>query len=280
MKIGVISESFRKYQKEEFALSASLAKKVGASGMQIHGAAKVIYPGMPDSEIKEILSIMQGEGLEFSAVCGDIGDEMFFTENRELIDKQKAIMENAKRLGVDIVTTHIGAVSQDKTCLQYKTQLKVCKELSIFATSIGSKFAVETGPEKAILLKEFLDEVGGGVGVNLDPANLVMCAGDDPVQAVYTLKDYIYHTHAKDGVQFKPFDTRALYSAKHYGLEGLSSEGLFKEVPLGTGNVKWKEYISALKDIGYDGYLTVEREVGDNPETDILTATTFLKELL
>ena len=280
VKIGVISESFRKYQKDEFALTARLAKKVGANGMQIHGDAKVIYPGMPDSEIKEILSIMKGEGLEFSAICGDIGDEMFFTENRELINKQKAIMENAKRLGVDIVTTHIGAVSQDKTCTQYKTQLKVCNELSVFAPSIGSKFAVETGPEKAVLLKEFLDEVGGGVGVNLDPANLVMCAGDDPVKAVYTLKDYIYHTHAKDGVQYKPFDTRALYSPKYYDLERIPSADLFKEVPLGTGGVKWKEYISALKDIGYDGYLTIEREVGDNPEADILTASSFLKELL
>lgn len=280
MKIGVIGESFRKYEKQDFSLTVNLAKKVGASGMQIHGSAKVIYPGMPDSEIKDILSIMKGEGLEFSAICGDIGDEMFFTKDRELISKQKAILENAKRLGVDIVTTHIGAISQDKTCEQYKTQLEVCKDLSKFATSIGSKFAVETGPEKAVILKEFLDEVGGGIGVNFDPANLVMCAGDDPVQAVYTLKDYIYHTHAKDGVQYKPFDTRALYSAKHYGLERISSEGLFKEVPLGTGNVKWKEYISALKEIGYNGYLTVEREVGENPEKDILTATSFLKELL
>ena len=68
MKIGVISESFRKYKKEEFASAAKLAKKVGASGMQVHGAAKVIYPGMPDSEIKEIKSILNGEGLEFSAI--------------------------------------------------------------------------------------------------------------------------------------------------------------------------------------------------------------------
>ena len=280
MKIGVISESFRKYQKEEFAISAKLAKKVGASGMQIHGAAKIIYPGMPDSEIKEIKSILNGEGLEFSAICGDIGCEMFFTQNRELIDKQKAILENAKRLGVDIVTTHIGAISEDKNCKQYESMLTVCNELASFATAMGSKFAVETGPEKATVLKEFLDEVGGGIGVNYDPANLVMCAGDDPVQAVYTLKDYIYHTHAKDGVQYKKFDTKALYSAKYYGLEQITSEGNFKEVPLGTGSVKWKEYIAALKDIGYNGYLTVEREVGDTPEADILIATTFLKELI
>lgn len=280
MKIGVISESFRKYKKEEFASTVKLAKKVGASGMQVHGAAKVVYPYMPDSEIKEIKNILNGEGLEFSAICGDIGDEMFFTGNRELIEKEMAIMETAKRLGVDIVTTHIGALSEDKNCKQYEIMLKTCKELAIYANSIGSKFAVETGPEKATLLKSFLDDVGGGIGVNFDPANLVMCAGDDPVQAVYTLKDYIYHTHAKDGVQYKKFDTKALYSAKYYGLEQITSEGHFKEVPLGTGSVKWKEYIAALKDIGYDGYLTVEREVGDNPEADILTATTFLKELL
>ena len=66
------------------------------------------------------------------------------------------------------------------------------------------RFAIETGPEKAIVLKEFLDSLGcKGMGVNLDPANFVMVTDQDPVEAVYILKDYIVHTHAKDGVMLK-----------------------------------------------------------------------------
>lgn len=64
--------------------------------------------------------------------------------------------------------------------------------------------AIETGPEISADLKVFLDDLHStGVAVNLDPANLVMVTGDDPVQAVYNLKDYIVHTHAKDGIKLR-----------------------------------------------------------------------------
>ena len=79
---------------------------------------------------------------------------------------------------------------------------EACFELSRYADDIGAHFAIETGPEKSATLKKFLDSLGStGVGVNLDPANLVMVTGDDPAGAVHNLKDYIVHTHAKDGKQ-------------------------------------------------------------------------------
>ena len=81
---------------------------------------------------------------------------------------------------------------------------------------------------------------------------------DDPVQAVYTLKDYIVHTHAKDGI--------VTDQTKHGWLE----------VPLGTGGVDWDNYLKALNDIGYQGYLTIERECGDTPAKDISEAVRFL----
>lgn len=155
---------------------------------------------------------------------------------------------------------------------------RVCFELAEFAKSIGGHFAVETGPERATLLKSFLDSLGSdGVAVNLDPANLAMCACDDPTAAVYTLKDYIVHTHAKDGRNIKPFDTKALYSPRYYGLPAVKGKGiLFEELPLGEGAVNWDTYLAALRDIGFDGYLTVERECGNQPHVDIAEAIRFL----
>ena len=135
----------------------------------------------------------------------------------------------------------------------------VCGELSRYADSMDAHFAIETGPETSLTLKGFLDSLGSnGVAVNLDPANLVMVTGDDPVQAVYNLKDYIVHTHAKDGIKLKESDPEVIYGI----IEDVIQEGsYFEEVPLGKGKVPFKEYLKALDDIGYKGYLTIEREL-------------------
>ena len=143
---------------------------------------------------------------------------------------------------------------------------------------MDAHFAIETGPETSLTLKGFLDSLGSnGVAVNLDPANLVMVTGDDPVQAVYNLKDYIVHTHAKDGIKLKESDPEVIYGI----IEDVIQEGsYFEEVPLGRGGVPFKEYLKALDDIGYKGYLTIEREVGENPTADIALAVDYLKELI
>ena len=152
------------------------------------------------------------------------------------------------------------------------------RELAEYAAGVGAFFAIETGPEESAVLKSFLDGLHStGVAVNLDPANLVMVTGDDPVQAVYQLKDYIVHTHAKDG-------RRNFYRNPEevYGLveaEMLASPS-FIELPLGTGAVDFENYLKALAEIGYHGFLTIEREVGENPEKDIRTAVEFLQRLV
>lgn len=271
MKIGVIIDSFKK----DFRTSLKEAKRIGADGIQMY-AGRFLPLFASKAEVAECKRTVNGEGLLFSAICGDFGCAMYYEKDRAMIDREKWVLETAKELGTNIVTTHIGVVPETENCVQYESMHEVCKELADFAKSIDGHFAVETGPERAELLKEFLDNLGSdGVAVNLDPANLVMCAGDDPVKAVYTLKDYIVHTHAKDGVQYKPIDTKRYYAPRYYGVPGIE-EKTFKEVPLGTGGVPWEDYIRALRDIGYDGYLTVERECGATPGKDIGEAVEFL----
>lgn len=277
MKIGAMIESFRLGFRE----AAAAAKRVGADGVQMY-ASGTVHADMTKGELKEVKKILDGEGLEVSALCGDFGCRMFYLpdECRPLIEKEKRVMGIAKELGTDIVTTHIGVVPETENCPQYESMHRVCRELADFADSVSGHFAVETGPERAELLKRFLDGLSShGVSVNLDPANLVMCAGDDPVQAVHILKDYIVHTHAKDGIQKYYVDTRRLYASEYYGVEPASWDSI-QEVPLGEGGVKWPAYIAALKSIGYGGYLTIERECGEEPARDICAAASFLKKLL
>ena len=271
MKIGVIAESFRK----PFHEAVISARNLGVDGVQAYAGQAFAF----DTDTKtlaELKKFVQGEGLVFSAICGDFGCGMYYERDKAMIDREKRILEMAKELGTNIVTTHIGVIPENKDCVQYESMFEVCRELAEFAKNMGGHFAVETGPEKAQTLKQFLDELGSdGVAVNLDPANLVMCAGDDPVKAVYTLRDYIVHTHAKDGVQCKKFDTRALYAPKYFGLEPCGWD-VIREEPLGKGGVDWKRYLAALREIGYEGFLTIERECGETPEKDIGDAVRFL----
>ena len=120
------------------------------------------------------------------------------------------------------------------------------------------------------------------MGVNLDPANFTMVTGQDATEAVYILKDYIVHTHAKDGIMLDPTQDPAnvYHSFAVGGVEALNACRGFKETPLGEGKVDWKSYLGALREIGYDGFLTIEREAGSNPEADIEKAVSFLREYI
>ena len=89
------------------------------------------------------------------------------------------------------MTTHIGVVPSDPANERYQIMQEACFKLAQYADSLDAHFAIETGPEESAVLKKFLDGLHStGVAVNMDPANLVMVTGDDPVQAVYNLKEH------------------------------------------------------------------------------------------
>ena len=277
--IGVILESF----KTNRAAAIEKAAKMGANGIQMYATEGENSPeNLSKSDRAELKREIENHNMVFSALCGDLGKGFGNKElNPSLIEKSKRIVELAKDLGTDIVTTHIGVVPEDKNHERYKVMQEACFELSRFADSMDAHFAIETGPERAVVLKEFLDDLSSkGVAVNLDPANFKMVTGDDPVRAVYTLKDYIVHTHAKDGNRLKVGNPEFIYKAVHPVPQGFDDVQYFEEVPLGTGSVDFVNYLNALEDIGYKGFLTIEREVGDTPEADIRTAYDFLKKII
>ena len=148
MKIGVIAESFRK----PFPQAIKEARALGADGVQAY-AGRAFPFDADKSKLSEIKKITEGEGLCFSAICGDFGCAMYYERDRSMIDREKRILEMAKELGTDVVTTHIGVVPENKDCVQYESMYAVCKELADFAKSLGGHFAVERGPEKATVLK-------------------------------------------------------------------------------------------------------------------------------
>lgn len=271
--IGVIIDSFR----VDIKSAVKKAAEVGANGIQVYSTSGEMAPeNLVGQKRADFRSLVADNGLVISALCGDLGGGGFTDPEKNVwkIEKSKRILDLAQELGTDVVTTHIGVVPEDENTDRFKIMQEACFELSRYADDIGAHFAIETGPEKSATLKKILDSLGStGVGVNLDPANLVMVTGDDPAGAVHNLKDYIVHTHAKDGKQNYYVDPDIIYGMVESHIVTADS---FIEVPLGEGSVNWDEYLKALEDIGYKGFLTIEREVGDDPEKDIRKAVEFL----
>lgn len=277
-KLGIMTESLHLPLKE----ALRMAEHLGAQGVQLNGASGEVSPQMGGGERRELRSFLQTLGLEISALCGDLGGHGFTraTQNAKKISDTKKIIDLAVDLGTAVVTTHVGVIPADPKSDGFAILSEACGQMASYAKERGVTLAIETGPETAKVLASFLNHVGSpGLGVNLDPANLVMVTGDDPVKAVGTLSKYIVHTHAKDGVKLAPCDAQAVYDAfAEKGLSGFDFGKYFNETPLGEGKVPWKPYLEALSQSGYCGYLTVEREVGATPQDDIARALDFLRE--
>ena len=283
MKIGMIVESLRC----PLETGIPRARELGADGIQIYAVSPYLdmLNDSPD-KLKILKETAEKNGLVFSAVCSDLGGHGFSDPpgNPERIEKTRRIMEASRIFNTHVLTTHIGVVPSDRNSKLYAEVVETLQTVGALAADNGMVLAIETGPESPEQLNQFLLDVDHkNIGVNMDPANLVMVQNADPAAAVRLLGKYIVHTHAKDGIHFQDCDPKRVYDAfAEGGFDQLVAETgeLFREVELGKGQVDWNEYLKALREVGYDGFLTIEREVGSHPEKDIADAVGFLKSNL
>lgn len=277
MKIGILADCFGL----GFHGGIEKAASLGADGVQLYAVEGELAPeNLIGEKRREASRFVKDHGLEISAICGDLGFGGFAFEERnaEKIDRTKRIVELALDMDCRIITTHIGVVPHNPAHPRFEILAKALRELGEFAEKNGARFAIETGPELAEDLRRMIEYVASpGIGVNLDPANLVMSVKGDPVKSVETLAPYIVHTHAKDGIFKKWCDPEVGYGMVE-APEDFNEWDYCLETPLGEGQVNFDTYIPALKKAGFDGYLTIEREVGEDPATDIAMAINFLKK--
>lgn len=261
-KIGVVVESLKLDVKAGIAKAAEL----GVDGFQMYVTkGETAAENMSADDRRDFERYVTDQGIEISALCGDMGKGFLDPNSKdEVIRRSKGFIDLAVDLKVQIVTTHIGHLPDDENTSEWEVGVETARVLGQYAEDRGRVLASETGPEPPTLLKKFLEKVDcPAVMINYDPANFIMAGPFDHIGGVEVLKDYIVHTHAKDGVCL---------------LKGKAGEGNRSlEVPLGEGGVAFKYYLKALDDIGYTGYLTIERESGDDPITDVANAVKFLK---
>ena len=280
MKLGVLTDCF----KEGVDRGIELAGQLGFNGVQIYATKGVFSAdGLDKSARSKYKKLLKDNSLEVSALCGDMGGHGYqiAADNPLRVEKTKRIIDLAEDFETSVVTTHIGVIPADKSEERYAVMLDALTKCGLYAKSRGVTLAIETGPESAKVLFDFINDTQGGVGVNLDPANFVMVTGQDPVEAVELLGKHIVHTHVKDGKMLIKTDPKIIYDCFAVGgIEGLNVADYFKEVPVGAGDVDFPAYLAALKKVGYDGYLTIEREAGGDRLKDIAGAKAYIENII
>jgi L-ribulose-5-phosphate 3-epimerase len=176
----------------------------------------------------------------------------------------KKTSDFAKLCGVPAVQTHCGFISENPNDEIYKETVEAIRTVAAYCKQNGQNFRCETGQETPITLFRAIQDVGlDNVGVNFDAANLILYGKANPVDALDVLGPLVQGIHAKDGLY--PTD------AKQLG----------REVPIGQGKVNFPAFIKRLKEVGYRGPLTIEREISGPQQTeDVRAAKAYLEKLV
>ena len=171
----------------------------------------------------------------------------------------------AQACGVASITTHVGFIPENPTDSMYKPTIAALREVAKHCEKLGIELWFETGQETPITLRRAMKDIGtDNLGINLDPANLLMYGKANPVDALDILGAYVKGVHAKDG---------------EYP-NGDDPDKLGVEKPLGEGRVNFPALVPKLKSFGFSGALTIEREIsGDQQIVDIKRAIKILEPL-
>lgn len=170
----------------------------------------------------------------------------------------------AKRIGLPAVITHLGFIPENPKDPRFRDVVAAVREIAEHLAALGLEFWFETGQETPVTMLRLIQEVGtGNLGVNLDPANLILYGKANPIDSLDVFGGYVKNIHAKDG---------------EYPTDPMK---LGHEVKVGEGRVRYPEFVKALGDVGFTGAFIIEREIsGEQQKRDILDTITYLRDLL
>lgn len=180
------------------------------------------------------------------------------------VQELKASSDFARLLGVSQVATHAGFIPENPHDPQYPGMIDAIREVAQHMKENGQYFLFETGQETPVTLLRAIEDIGtGNLGINLDTANLILYGKAHPLDALEILGQYVKDVHVKDGC---------------WPTDGWK---LGRETALGEGLVNFPAVMKKLKALGYDGALTIEREISGEEQTkDILRAKALLESLM
>jgi sugar phosphate isomerase/epimerase len=238
------------------------AERLGVAGVQVDAVGDLSPDRLLQTGRREFRHLLRAHNLELTALGCPLRHGLDIAQDQERrIDYLRKVLSLSYDLGPRIVIVEAGQVPTDANDPRLGLLSEALRTLGQYGDRTGTVLALETGLESGEVLRGFLDHFDtGGLGVNLDPANLLV-HGFDPYAAVRALHGKIVHVHAKDA---RP---------------GGSSRAA-QEVPLGHGDIDWMLFLGALEEIGYRGWVTIEREQGTNRLAEAAAAVSFLRRFL
>ena len=225
-------------------------------------------------------SALQGANFTATAVCAAYAGEEYAdipTVNRtvgfvppqtraERETRTRQVIEFGAAIGAKSISTHIGFVPHDPRDADYVAVRETVRRICDYAAKHGHTFALETGQETAPVLLEFIREVDrDNLGINFDPANMILYGTGDPIEALGVLGKHVLSVHCKDG-DWPPAG---------------QPNALGRERQLGAGSVGVERFLDKLRQIDYQGPLTIEREGVDPAQwlKDVEAAIKLLEKL-
>src|SRR5262245_25113255 len=258
LKIGIRLESLglplRKALQE--------ATRMGVGGVQVDAVGDLSPDTLSQTGRREFRNLLRTHNLELTALGCPLRHGLDEFQNQQpRIEHVRKVMSLAYDLGPRIVVVQAGRVPDDPATPQAQRLRESLLALSQHGDRTGTVLALVTGLEPPATLRQFLSQFdSGGLGVNLDPANLLL-SGFDPIDAVRTLHDRIVHSHARDARK-------------------VAASRAAQEVPLGHGDIDWMAYLAALDEVEYRGWVVVVRDAGDNRLADVAAGVGFLRRFL
>jgi sugar phosphate isomerase/epimerase len=238
------------------------AGRLGVSGVQVDAVGDLAPNTLSDTGRREFRHLLRAHNMELTALGCPLRRGLDSTENQQpRLEHVQKVLSLSFDLGPRLVIVQAGAVTDDSNNPRMHVLRESLQALAHHGDRIGATLALETGLEDGAVLAAFLDCFDtGSLGVNLDPANLLL-HGFDPYSAVQALSRRIAHSHAKDARQS-------------------SASRAAQEVPLGHGDIDWMKYLAMLEEVEYRGWLTIERETGENRLAEVAAGVSFLRRLI
>lgn len=197
--------------------------------------------------------------LESIKRTGGVVPDATWEQNWRHIQSAAAI---AKKLGLKLVTFHAGFLPHEPADPSFKKLLQRIVQIADLFAAEGIELGFETGQETAETLRSFLQQLGKpNVGVNFDPANMILYDKGDPIAALRVLGPWLKQCHIKDATKTKVSGT--------WG----------EEVVVGTGEVDWQAFFKAAGELHFEGNFSIEREAGEQRVADIRTAREYITHL-
>jgi sugar phosphate isomerase/epimerase len=227
-----------------FRAALAAAARMKLAGVQLDAVGDFHPDRLSQSGRREVMHALRSNGLELTALAVPLRNGLDTPVNLEpRLAHVRKVLSLSFELGARRVIVEAGRVPDKPDDPPGATLRESLTALGSHADRVGAVLAVETGLESGAALAGFLRSFPGGLGVNYDPANLLL-HGFDPVANVAPLKDLIVHTHAHDA---RP---------------GAASPSA-QSAPIGGGDVDWMAYLASLAAIEYDGWIVVELDEPD-----------------